>query len=237
MGSAQTQQKSKAAFAGYSPSLWVRKILVYVLGMFILAMGVSVSVKTNLGISPLNALPYVVSRVLQVDQGIIVTVLFSLYVLAQIAILRKDFKLINLLQFICSVLFGYFVSLCNRLLGWLVLPNYPLQLLFMVLSILLLATGITLYMAANIVPLSSEGLIMAIQQKTGRKFSTLKTIMDCTLVLLAFLASVLTGNGIMGLREGTVVTAICLGPTIGFLSKHIGGKVRVFCNGPSPQAN
>ena len=37
------------------------RLLFYVLGLFILAMGVSVSVNSNLGISPVNSLPYEVS--------------------------------------------------------------------------------------------------------------------------------------------------------------------------------
>ena len=213
----------------YRPGLWAKKILVYLAGLFVLAMGVSFSVKTQLGVSPMNVLPYVLSRVFFWSQGTWVAITYSIFVLAQIAILGKKFRPVNLLQFAASMLFGYFVNVCNMLVTELELLSYPLNLLFMLIGILCISTGISAYLAAGLLPLSPEGLLLAVQQKTGRKFPALKFIFDCTLVILAFLFSFFTGNGIIGLGEGTILTALCLGPTIGIVTKLTGRQLRAFC--------
>ena len=220
------EENVSARFIG---GAWARKMLVYLSGLFILAMGVSFSVKTQLGVSPMNVLPYVLSRIFFWSQGTWVAITYSIFVLAQIAILGKNFRPVNLLQFVASMLFGYFVNLCNWLIAGLELPNYPLKLAFMVVGIVCIAIGITAYLSAGLLSLSPEGLLLAAQQKTGRKFSTLKFIFDCTLVTLAFLFSFLSGNGVIGLREGTLMTTLTLGPMIGIVTKLAGGKLRAFC--------
>ena len=37
---------------------WIERIIFYVLGLLVLAFGVAVSVNSNLGVSPVNSLPY-----------------------------------------------------------------------------------------------------------------------------------------------------------------------------------
>ena len=103
--------------ASFSKSM-PRRILCYVLGMLVLALGVSFSVKSGLGVSPVSSLPYVYSKILNVDMGITTAVLFTFYVLMQLALLRKEFQPQSFLQILVGVLFGSFVSLTNRLVSF-----------------------------------------------------------------------------------------------------------------------
>ena len=68
---------------------FVKRIVIYLAGLFFVALGVAFSVNSNLGISPVNSLPYVVSRILGKDLGTCVTVIFIGYILIQILLLRK----------------------------------------------------------------------------------------------------------------------------------------------------
>ena len=56
-----------------------------------MAIGVTFSVKSNLGVSPVNAIPYVVSLISGLDQGLCVSVIFCSYIILQVFILKKDF--------------------------------------------------------------------------------------------------------------------------------------------------
>uniref|UniRef100_UPI001EF6BD8D hypothetical protein n=1 Tax=Fusobacterium mortiferum TaxID=850 RepID=UPI001EF6BD8D len=58
-----------------------------------MAIGVTFSVKSNLGVSPVNAIPYVVSVILGIDQGLCVSIIFCSYIILQFFILRKEFNL------------------------------------------------------------------------------------------------------------------------------------------------
>jgi len=49
------------------------KIPKYCLGLFFLAVGVTFSIKSNLGISPVNSIGYVLSLVLGINQGKVIT--------------------------------------------------------------------------------------------------------------------------------------------------------------------
>ena len=65
------------------------RILVYVVGLFIMAFGVSLSLKSNLGVSPVNSLPNEISLVfksfgINLSLGNAVIIIFSCYVLVQI---------------------------------------------------------------------------------------------------------------------------------------------------------
>ena len=95
----------------------IRRVFVYVFGLLTLAFGVAFAVNSGLGISPVNSLPFIVSLIVNVDMGICVTVLFSLYILFQIIILQKDFKWINLTQLLFSSIFGYFVYFTRMVIG------------------------------------------------------------------------------------------------------------------------
>ena len=211
--------------------MWIRRILVYVAGMFILALGVSFSIKSSLGVSPMNSLPYVISRVVGVDMGIITTLVFSSYVVMQVALLRREFKLKNLLQIVVASLFGSFVSITNRLLDMPTPTTYPIQLLFLGISLFLIGLGIMLYLVGDLVPQPPEGLVMAIAIKLNKSFSTVKVAFDCTVVSTALLISFLSGNGMMGVREGTLIAALGIGKIIGVLSKWLRPLVMSFCYG------
>ena len=103
---------------------FVKRIVIYLAGLFFVALGVAFSVNSNLGVSPVNSLPYVVSRILGKDLGTCVTVIFIGYILIQILLLRKAFRLWILPDPLLLCLW-IFVYLTETLLGSFCLPGYP----------------------------------------------------------------------------------------------------------------
>lgn len=57
----------------------IRRIALYIAGLFILAMGVSLSVKSGLGVSPLNSVPYALTLVTGMDMGLLVALVFIFF--------------------------------------------------------------------------------------------------------------------------------------------------------------
>jgi uncharacterized membrane protein YczE len=208
---------------------YINRIIVYCTGVLFLAMGVVLSVKSDLGISPVNSLPYVISRVLDADQGTITTITFGCYVLMQIPLMGHNFKIKSLLQIGVALLFGFFITNLNKVLVFPIPGHYVMQLILLGVSILSIAAGLLLYIVADIVPQPAEGLMLAIQKKTGWKFSNIKTSFDCTSVLLALLVSVSWGFGIIGIREGTIIAAVSVGKCVGLLSRWFRPYLRRFC--------
>lgn len=214
-----------------TPIQFVIRILVYCLGLLLLAFGVAVSVNSDLGVSPVNSLPYVISQIIHVQLGTCVTVVFCSYIALQVLILRKDFQIINLLQILFSTLFGYFVDFAKLVIGDFALPGYPGRLVMLAVSIVLIALGILLYLEADLVPMPMEGLTAAIAKKLGKPFPTMKTIVDCVVVASGIALCFLFLGGLNGIREGTVITAIVTGKIIAWLRKPLSPVLKKLCFG------
>ncbi|WP_052011815.1 YczE/YyaS/YitT family protein [Youngiibacter fragilis] len=203
------------------------KIPKYCLGLLFLAVGVTFSIKSNLGISPVNSIGYVLSVIMGIDQGKVITVIFSIYVLLQLVLLRRKFKPQYLLQIVFSTIFGYFVSFSNKMLTFPVAEFYPLQMAYLAMSIVLVAIGVTLYMGADLMPMPAEGVMIAISQLTGISFHKVKMIFDTSVVIISAAVSLVFAGRILGVREGTVLSALLVGKLVGiFNSMALTGKGR-----------
>lgn len=206
----------------------VKKVVLYCIGMFLMALGVSFSVKSNLGVSPVNSIPYVLSTVTGIEQGTLTIVVFSLFVVLQIIILRRDFKWINLLQVVFSSIFGVFVTVSNAIVAFPAPTSYPMQIVLLVISLIVIAFGILCYLTADIVPLPSEGVMLAISQKTGIKFHVMKITFDMTVVVIACIISFIGFHELRGIREGTFIAAFGVGKIIGWITKPVKPKLKRF---------
>lgn len=69
-----------------TPAQWVFRVLIYILGLFFMAIGVAISVNANLGISPVNSLPYAISQISGFALSSCVIGVFTVYILAQIVL-------------------------------------------------------------------------------------------------------------------------------------------------------
>ena len=200
--------------------LIIQRLVVYVCGLFILSMGVAFSINADLGVSPVSALPYISSHLTAFSVGTITTVMMAIFILLQIAILRKDFKWFNLTQIIFTFIFGYFIDFSRWIVGGFTLPTYFGSLAMLVISIVLITIGVTLFIGAKIVPLPTEGFCLAIEQKMKNgKFHIIKMIMDCSLVVIALALALIFADEMHGIREGTIISAVAIGKTIPYVRK------------------
>lgn len=201
---------------------WAKRLLVYCAGLFIMAVGVVFSVKSALGVSPVTCLANVLYQIIQhkgwsgIGLGMCTTASYCLYILAEVVILRRDFEAKMLLQLVASFFFGFLVSCATRLFGFLPPPEtYPMRMLFLLCSVPMVAVGVMLYLAPQILPTPGEGMSLAISKKTGLSVGASKTIFDCSMVVISAAVSLFYFHALVGVREGTVICAV----TIGFVMK------------------
>lgn len=190
-----------------------------------MAFGVSLSVKSNLGVSPVNSVPYVVSLISGFDQGLCVTIIFIFFIVLQFLILKKEFEIKNLLQILCASLFGYFVSFSNNILSFKIIDIYIIKCIYMLLGTVLLGIGIFLYLMVDLIPLPTEGIMLALKRKTSFEFHNIKIGFDILTVIIAVGLSYLFFKKIYGVREGTVIAAFLVGKVVGLVPKLFGKYV------------
>ena len=182
--------------------------------------------KSDLGITPVNSIAYVTSRLLSVDHGLMTAIVYSGYVLLQLVILRREFRISSFLQIPVVMVFGFFVSVCNRILSFPAPQTYGIRLLFSIGGVSVIGLGLFLYLRADMVPQPSEGLILAIQKKVPRwKLHNIKVGFDCSLIIIAAGISFIATGRFIGFREGSLISMIGIGKAMGFLSEHLGARV------------
>ena len=198
------------------------RILLYCVGLMFLAFGVAFSVNSNLGVSPVNSLPYVISLILKVDLGRCIVGVFVTYMIVQVIIKRKEYKWINLTQLIFSTIFGYFADFAKGVMHGFVIPTYFGQLLMMAISIVLVAIGVAIYMDVKLVNMPMEGMTLAISDCFPNiEFHKIKIIVDCSSVAVGVVLSFLFMHGLFGIREGTILSALLVGKLLPVVKKKI----------------
>lgn len=202
---------------------YIKRVLIYIIGLFILALGVSFAVNSNLGVSPVTSTPYVISLITNMEMGVWVTIIYSIFILVQIILLRKDFKWINITQILFSTIFGYFVNFTNSILGDFAIPTYVGKLLMLLISMTLIALGISLYISANLVNMPMEGMVAAVNKTILKKlsFADVKVIMDTVVVVISLSLSLIFLRKLVGIREGTVLCALLVGKIMKPIQKKL----------------
>lgn len=155
------------------------RVPVYIIGLFIMTLGVGISVKSDLGVSPVSSIPYTMTCVWGIEMGKATIIFHAALVVLQVILLRRRFKIKNLLQVPVGVMFGYFTTFSNYLMSFFPDPGHiAVQLGMLLISTTLIAFGLFLYVPADIIPLAGEGAMLAIADVVKKQFSTIKLMFD-----------------------------------------------------------
>ena len=200
--------------------MWIKRIILFVGGLFVMSLGVGLSIKSGLGVTPISSIPYSLTLASGVNIGITTIIFNAILVFLQIPILKKRFKSKRLLQLINTVMFGYFTDLSLWILS--PMPGLPFDVNFtlLIVSMFLIAVGILIYMPANIAPLPGEGVVEAISLAYNKRFSKVKVCFDTSMVVLSLIICGLFTSDIFGsVNIGTILAAIFIGIIIRYLTE------------------
>lgn len=211
------------------------RLVFYFGGQLLVAFGVALAIKSNLGISPVSSPSFAAYNVLlahgiqTISYGTCYTIFYLLCMLVQVILLRREYKIINLLQIFVSTVFGWFVDFATGIVGPTFEMNYFARLGLLAAAIVVIAIGVSFYFGANILPMPSEGVTQAVAKKLkGRPFHQVKVMMDCTFVGMAVIIGFAGTGHLVGVREGTVLTALLVGPVMGLLKPFIDPLLKRF---------
>ena len=201
------------------------RYIIYFLSLFIISLGASLSIKANLGTSPLICLPYVCSLITKYSVGEVMFVFTLIFIFIQIVLLRKDFEKRQYLQLIVGTIFSFFIDFSLMLVDFINPVGYVSQMLLLLISCVVVAFGVLLEIQTEIVYLPADGVIVAISKVIKKEFSNVKPFVDTSLVVIAAILSVVFLGYLAGVREGTVISAIIIGPIVKILKKHLDSYV------------
>ena len=209
--------------AGRRSSNIVVRCIIYFFGLLIMTLGVAVSVKSDLGVSPVSSIPYTMTCVWGIEMGKATIVFHAALVLVQVILLRRKFQLKTLLQIPVGVLVGYMTTFSNHLMTFLPDPgNIYIRLGMVVISTVLVAIGLFFYVPADIIPLAGEGVMLAISKVADKAFSTVKIAFDITMVLISLITCLILIHSLGSVGIGTVIAAVMVGMVLKLITKLFG---------------
>lgn len=190
-------------------------------GLFINALGVSLVTKASLGTSPISSIPYVLSLKFPLTLGNFTIIFSILLILLQILILRKNFKMENILQIPVSIAFGYFIDLTMYMFFWVNPQNYAIKLIALLAGCIVLGFGVYMEVLADVVMLPGESFVRAIVQTWNTNFGTTKIMFDSSMTIIAGVLSVIFFGKLNGVRVGTIIAALLVGFIARLFGKHL----------------
>ena len=209
--STESAEGSPAALAERSLTLRAAlfltgRIALMLAGIAVMGLGIDIVVKADLGNSPISATPNVLSIGFPaVSFGTFMLGWQCFLVLVQIALLRREFRLVDLWQIPISVFFGMCIDAFMALLSPAAPTSYVASWLWLAVGMAVLALGIVMTVVSGTVMNCGEAVVQAVVRKTGARFGTVKVGFDLACAALACLCAFLFVGHLAGVREGTFV--------------------------------
>ena len=193
----------------------ITRWVLYLAGMIILAFGIILNTKSNLGVSPIISVAFVLSQVFNLNFGDVTLGWYTFFIVVEIIIHlyqgKKNLIIPDLLQFPVSIIVTRFMNLFSANI-----PVFSGVMSFVILALGILFTGIgaALSLNARLVPNPGDGIVQAIADLVGKSVGDTKNVFDICCVITAVMISFLCFGEIRGLGIGTVCAMLGVGRVI-----------------------
>jgi len=213
----------------------VKRYTLFIISLFFSALGVAFTKHGELGVSPISSVGNVMScKFVSFSLGTWLIIWNCVLIIGQIAILRKKFQPVQLLQVPLSFLFGWFTDFGMWIVSFIPADRYPVQLIMVIIGIIILGFGISLSVIANVIMNSGEAFVKAVSDKIHKEFGNVKIAFDILCVILALILSLIFFNfTIVGTREGTIISALFTGVSVKFFNKKMKEPIEMILCGKS----
>ena len=122
---------------------------------------------------------------------------------------------------VVNIIFSALIDVSGSLLAILPVDTLPMQAVALGIGCVLLALGIAIEVAPNVILVPGEGIVRAINAVTQKPFGSCKAAFECSLVGVALALSFLFFQSIVGVGVGTVVSAVVVGRIVNVLNRHL----------------
>jgi uncharacterized membrane protein YczE len=209
----------------------MKRFILYMIGMVILALGISLNAKTSLGVSPIISTAYCVSTITGYNFGNMTFLLYVFFVCLEIVIhLCRGLKrkaAVDCLQVIVSLIFTRFLNVFEMLI-----PNLGSEemqgtfagslagrIVFLVLAIICTGIGAALSLNMRIVPNPGDGIVQTIADAVGKDNGFVKNCVDITCVIITCATGLILSGKIIGIGIGTLLAMVGVGRVIAVFNK------------------
>ncbi len=237
LGVKRMDKKTKAGFL-------VKRWIIYLIGVFIVAIATNLSIVAARGIAPGTALAMALTHLAEPVIKIGSLTIFDAKstwmfvcaiasVIAQLIILGKEFKPVRLLQLLVALIFSLFITKAGPLVEWCATDKMWLQYVELIISLIITALGFTIVVSARLITMPPENLALAIIQRFKKgTVGGWRVFYDVLCAVLAVIISwILIKKPLQYVNIGTVLAAFIPGLLVDVFMRIIGKPLAVFCFG------
>ena len=180
------------------------KYAFYIIGILLLTLGIALTIQSNLGTSPFDAVLVGLSRNVGLTVGSWEIILAGLMIGCNSILIRQKPEVLGL---VTAVITGIGIDLWLFLLGNLITPElWPSKAVCFSVGLIVIGIGTATYLHTNFAPIPVDRLTLILKELTGTNL-----FFSRTFIYLIFLILAIMLNGPIGI--GTVLT-VCLGGLI-----------------------
>lgn len=198
----------------------IKRYVLFIISLFFAALGVAITKRGELGVSPISSVANVLScKFSALSIGTWLIIWNCVLIVGQVIVLRRKFQLIQLLQVPLSFLFGYFTDFGMWCVSFIPVNVYPVKLIMVIVGVAVLAFGISLAVIADVIMNSGEAFVKAVSDTIHKNFGNVKIVFDISCVTLSVILSLaLFDFSLVGIREGTIISAFLTGTFVKFFT-------------------
>jgi len=205
-----------------------KRYLVFVIGLYFLAAGIVLIIRSALGTTPISSINYVLSLNSPLSLGTCTFIINMVLILGQFWLIRKNRTRQDiieiLLQLPFSFIFSAFIDFNMMLTSELHPANYGMSIALLLTGCMAQSIGVVLELKPRVAMMSAEAFVKYASRHYNKEFGKFKVYFDITLVSLAVVISLMFTQrieGIQGVREGSLIAACITGYIVSFLNQKI----------------
>ena len=219
----------------------LRRVLFYLIGQIILATGLTLSTKVNLGVSPILSIAYCASVITGRAIGDTSLIVYIICIIAEIVLhARQDMQpeqrrkvfILDLLQLPLSLVFTRVMNLFARFIPT---PSGTLflRIPLLILAIVCVGVGAAMTLDMRLIANPADGIVQVISDVSGMKLGLTKNIVDISCVILTAIASFTLAHRIIGIHVGTLLAMFGTGRVIAVFNRIMEKHVKWLMNAES----
>lgn len=194
--------------------LLAKKLVLFLLGVWIIQAGVALFIKASIGSDPFTAFTQGLSSVLGLSVGAASTCITATLI---VIIALVDWHYLNIGTILSTICAGPFINLMTKVfepipmdsfvIGAIPYSNYFIKSIFLIIGCVIIAIGFSLLKSTNLGVSANDIVPLLISDKTKVSYGKVRICMDLTLLVVGFFL-----GGVIGI--GTVIAALLQGPII-----------------------
>ena len=206
-----------------------KRLVLYVVGLFLLALGATFSIIADIGVSPVTSLPYALALVTGLSVGIMTFVANFIYIILQVILLKqirwKNFSI----QLVIAFLFGSFMDVTI----WLTKPlpeadSIWLIVLYFVIGLVLVAFALLFYFTSSLPTMPYDSFTYAVANKWNIPFGKTKMVSDMLNVVVSIIICLVFIQSFGSIGIGTFIAAYGVGKLVGIFLTHLQPRLKAW---------